>query len=387
MVTSKLSRLKSKLTDQFGADTVMFASEMPRYPAISSGSLALDFATGVGGLPSDRVIEIAGEPGSGKTSLALLAMQNFLAAQPDRGALILDTEAKMDPDWLAMLVGEQVLDERVLYIKPDHIEQATNIYKMSLQSGTVCFALLDSIGGSPTVRRNDDATVSSYGGNAMGVGEFGRAAASHSAKYHALTVGVNQIRADMSGYSRLNSPGGHAWQHAIALRLHLKKITKSKVFEKISGEEVQVGYEVACKIVKSSVAAPGRTASWWMYSVPTDRYGFGIDTLDEVVRLGTMTGVIERKGGWYHHRSLPLNNGELKILGRDRLLEYIRSNPSAKRLLSEEIVNKLQDHAAVVAPMSDPEEALGDNSLLDNYDSEQDDMDSVGVPNLKAGHD
>lgn len=378
-------KLLKEMQNQFGAGTVMMASEMPKYPPITSGSLSLDCAVGIGGLPSDRVIEICGEEQTGKTTLALLAMQQFLAAQPDRGALILDTEHKMDPHWLAQLVGEQVLDEKVLYVQPDHIEQATNIYKMALQSGTVCFALLDSIGGSPTVRRNDDATVASYGGNAMGVGEFGRAAASHSAKYRALTIGVNQIREDMSGYNRLKVPGGHAWVHAVALRLQLKKITKSKVFEKINGEEVQVGSEIACKVVKSSVSAPGRTATWWFYSVPTAKYGFGIDTLDEVVRLGILTGVIERRGGWYYHSRLPLDKGEAKILGRDRLMEYIRSDIQLQRDFSADITARLQDHVSMVAPMSDPEAEIPDVSTLIPFPDDPKDMSEAQLDYVVKG--
>lgn len=382
MAKKDARKLLADIQAEYGADTVMMASEMPRYEPIPSGSLALDFSVGIGGLPSDRVIEISGEEGTGKTTLALLAMQNFLEAQPDRGALILDTEHKMDPDWLQLLVGKQVLDERVIYVQPDHIEQATNIYKRCLRSGTVCFAMLDSIGGSPTVRRNDDASVALYGGNAMGVGEFGRAAASHSAKYRCLTVGINQIRTDMSGYNRLVVPGGHAWVHAVALRLFLKKITKSKVFEKVNGEDVQIGYEIACKVVKSSVSTPGRTASWWFYNVSTDKYGFGIDTLEEVVRLGILTGVIERTGGWYRHPALPLDKGEPKILGKDRLMDMIRADSTLKSIISKDITSKLGDHASRVAPMTDPDQLIPEVAALQPVSNYANDLEPIYAGSL-----
>lgn len=357
---SDSKKLLTQLQDKYGPATVMMASEMPKYPAISSGSLALDFAIGIGGLPSDRVIEIAGEEGTGKTTLALLAMLNFLADQPDRGALILDLEHKLDPDWLRSLVGDEILQERVIYVQPEHIEQATNIYKSATSTGTICFALVDSIGGAPTVRRNDDASVGLYGGNAQGVGEFGRTAAALSAKYRCLTVGINQVREDMGGYNRHMTPGGRAWKHAVALRLLLKR-GKGKLTEKVNNEEYQIGYEIACKIVKSGVGAPGRTASWWFYNVATERYGFGVDTLEEIVRLGILTDIIRRKGGWYYHYMLP--GDEHKILGRDRLMEFIRDSPEARTVLSTEIVGRLADYGSEVAPMNDPDAPMEESSF------------------------
>lgn len=356
------TKLLKQLQDRYGDDSVMMASQMPKYAPITSGSLALDFAIGIGGLPSDRVIELAGEEGTGKTTLALLTMQKFLAEQPDRGALILDLEHKLDPDWLKFLVGEQLLDERVIYVQPEHIEQATNIYKSAVGTGAICFALIDSIGGAPTVRRNDDASVGLYGGNAQGVGEFGRTAAALSAKYRCLTIGINQVREDMGGYNRHMTPGGRAWKHAVALRLLLKR-GKGKLTEKINNEEYQIGYEIACKVIKSGVGAPGRTASWWFYNVTTDKYGFGIDTLEEVVRLGILTEVIVRKGGWYHHPLLLEDKGEHKVLGRDRLMDYIRDHVDVQQQLSSEITGRLADYGSEVAPMSDPDAAMDPSSF------------------------
>jgi recombination protein RecA len=349
-------KLLKELQGKFGADVVMMAKDMPKHDPISSGSLALDFAIGIGGFPSDRVIEVAGEEATGKTTLALLAMQKFLDAQPTRGALILDLEHKLDSDWLVHLVGKDLLENRIIYVQPDHIEQATNIYKASVGSGTVCFALVDSIGGAPTARRNDDAEVGLYGGNAQGVGEFARTAATLSATKRCLTVGINQVREDMSGYKRHMTPGGRAWKHAVALRLQLKR-GKGKVVEKINGEDFQIGYEISCKVVKNGLGAPGRVASWWFYNVETPKYGFGIDTLEEIVRLGILTGVIERKGGWYHHRGLLADkSGENKILGKDGLMDYIRVHEGLQHELSREIKARLADHAAEVAPMTDPDD-------------------------------
>lgn len=355
-------KMVGQLQEKYGANSVMMAKDIPKRPPISSGSLALDFAIGIGGFPSDRVVEIAGAEGCGKTTLALLSMASFLD-NDKRGAVILDTEHKIDSAWIKQLIGEE-RESRVMVLWPDTIEQATNMYasvvagdeKLKIPPGTTGFVLLDSIGGSPTVRRNDDAEVGNYGGNAQGVGEFARRAAGHSHKYNCLTIGVNQIREDMKGYNRHLVPGGHAWLHACTVRLQLKR-GKGKATEKINGEDFPIGYEIACKVVKNGVGAPGRTASWWFMNVPTEKYGFGVDTMEEIIRLGILTDVIERKGAWYHHPLLPEDKGEHKLLGRDRLVDFIRADAGLQKQFSAQITGALRsgDFGAEVAPMSDPD--------------------------------
>jgi recombination protein RecA len=355
MPTAKLTKLVTDLKDKFGDDSVMFATDIPLQAPISSGSLALDFAIGHGVFPADRVIELDGEEGCGKTTLSLLATTRFLDAQPDRGALIMDLEHKLSPDWVRTLVGDERMD-RLIYVQPDHIEQATNIYRQAVTSGQVCIAVLDSIGGSPTIRRNDDATVASYGGNSLGVGEFARTAAALSSKYRCLTIGVNQTRADMEGYHRMNTPGGKAWKHAVILRIQLKKSNRETVEQTINGEKITIGQAVYAKVVKNQLSTPGRTAMWWFFNVATEEYGFGVDVLDEVVRLGILTKVIHQTGGWYTHPALPADKkGDHKINGLASLKKLIYADRALKETLVSEILTRLDAHASEVAPISDPD--------------------------------
>jgi recombination protein RecA len=357
-----VTKLIGQLKEQFGDNSAMLASDIPKRPPINSGSLAVDYAIGIGGIPSDRVTEIAGAEGTGKTTLALLAMANFLD-NDSRGAVILDLEHKLDAAWIKTLIGEE-REQRVAVLWPDSAEQATNMYasvvggndKIKIPAGQVGFAIYDSIGGAPSERRNADYTVASFGGNSLAITEFARVAGAFSDKYHCATIGINQVRADMSGYNRHLVPGGHGWLHACTVRLQLKR-GKGKAIEKINGEDVQIGYEIACKVVKNGVAAPGRTASYWFYNVPTAKYGFGVDTMEEILRLGILTGVIERKGGWYHHPLLPESKGENKIRGRDQLTDLIRADADLQKKFSVEIVERLRsgDYGAEVAPMSDPD--------------------------------
>ena len=342
-----LAGLRSKFGDTARIGTATDLRETRTFG--SSGSLALDFSLGNGGWPTNRLVEVCGIEGVGKSSLALLAIRTFLQAQPKRSALYCDTEHKLSIDWVTALVGEDLMD-RMIFVQPPHIEQATDVYTSAVATGDVAIAVLDSIGGSPTNRTTSkSAEVANYGGNAIGVGNFARLAAAHSNIHTCLTIGINQVRADMAGLNRTMRPGGHAWLHAITQSVVLKR-GQGKVFEKINGEDVQVGQEVRAKVIKSGISPPGRTATYWFFNVPTAKYPLGIDTLEEIVRLSTLTGVITRTGAYYNHPALPGG----KVMGKDKLQELIRDDRSLYDTLRSETMAHLADHAEQVAPISDP---------------------------------
>lgn len=356
-MTAAADKLLAGLRKQFGEDAkISMASDLADTRTFgSSGSLALDFALGNGGWPTNRVVEICGAEHVGKTTLALLTMRTFLLAQPDRLGLLLDCEHKSDAAWVARTVGEELM-ERVVIMQPLHIEQATDMYVSAVSGGQVCIAILDSIGGAPTLRvTGKSAESASYGGNAIGVGNFARLAASHSNIYNCLTVGINQVREDLAGLHRTMRPGGMAWKHAITQSVVLKR-GQGRLADKIGGEDVPVGQEVRGKVIKNGCAIPGRTASWWFFNTDTDKYRFGIDTLEEIVRLSVLAEVVERKGGWYHHPALPGG----KVLGRDRLQEVIRDDDALYETLRSETMASIAEVADKVAPVSDPEAPIDD---------------------------
>lgn len=359
MSNAVVDKLLADLQGKYGADAIMRASEVPVQPPITSGSLALDFATGIGGLPSDRVIEVAGDEGSGKTTLGLLSMMHFLDKFPDRVAVILDTEHKLTMDWVEYLIGSERMG-RVIYIQPDYMEQATNMYVDAVSTGQVGFVLFDSIGGSPTkAAAEKDAEKVQVGGNAGAVTKFARLAATHSAKYRCLTFCVNQVRTDMEGFRRHMTPGGHGFKHACIMRIKLRRSTSDKVEAVVNGEKMVVGFKVFASVIKNQLAAPGRTAWWWFYNVDTDEYGFGIDTMDEITRLAIATKVIEQNGSWYTHPALPeyKTSGEHKVQGLKGLAEVIGSDTALRQTIVSETMAVLKDDgslAADIAPI-DPE--------------------------------
>ena len=255
-----VNKLLAEMQAKYGADAIMRASDVPVRPPTTSGSLALDFATGIGGLPSDRVIEVAGGEGSGKTTLGLLSMMHFLDENPDRLAVILDTEHKLTMDWVQYLIGAARM-ERVIYLQPDYMEQATNMYVDAVSSGQVGFVLFDSIGGSPTkAAAEKEAEKVQVGGNAGAVTKFARLAATHSSKYHCLTFCVNQLREDMEGFRRHMTPGGRGFKHACVMRIKLRRSTSDKVEAVVNGEKMVVGFKVFASVIKNQMGAEGRTA-------------------------------------------------------------------------------------------------------------------------------
>jgi recombination protein RecA len=354
-----VNKLLGDLQAKFGENAVMRAADVPVRPPTTSGSLALDFATGIGGLPSDRVIEVAGDEGSGKTTLGLLTMMHFLDHSPERIAIILDTEHKLTMDWVTYLIGSERM-ERVIYLQPDYMEQATNMYVDAVGSGQVGFVLFDSIGGSPTKAATEkEAEKMQVGGNAGAVTKFARLASTYSSKYHCLTFCVNQVRADMDGFRRHMTPGGHGFKHACVMRIKLRRSTSDKVESVVNGEKMVVGFKVFASVIKNQVAAPGRTAWWWFYNVETPEYGFGIDTMDEIVRLSVATKVITQSGSWYSHPSLPeyKTSGEHKVQGLKGLGEAIDADPGIQATIVAETMAVLKSDATLVSEIApfDPE--------------------------------
>lgn len=333
--SASILKLKDKLTKAYGEKSVMFASEIPQYETVSSGSLSLDYAIGIGGIPTNRVVEIAGEPGTGKTTLALHIIDNFLRQFDTKAAVYLDIENRLTADWVAAFVQDA---DRVIVLKPDSMEEATDMYTEFVKTGEVCVVVVDSIGGAPTQRvLEKSATIGDMGGNAIAVSRFARFAQTLSGKYDCATIGINQVRADMSGYRRLVTPGGMAWIHAVSLRVELKK-GKDKAFEGTGDDKIQVGNTVVARIHKNSLAAPYRTTSYWFYHVPC-KYGFGIDQKEELSRLSMVTGAVEQRAqGSYYHPSFP----DGKIRGKDNVVKYLDENPESFEAVKADVLAKLK---------------------------------------------
>ena len=266
-----------------------------------------------------------------------------------------------------MIVGKQLLDDRVIYIQPTSIENATNIYRQAVESGQVCCAILDSIGGAPTVRRDEDAEKGHYGGNALGVGEFARSAATWSSIYHTLTIGINQVRANMGIGFADQTPGGYAWRHACILRIELVRGRDTQTI-KLPGEEkpIPVGHTIYAKVRKNQVGAEGRQAYWWFYTIATPGHDFGIDTLDEITRLSLVTRVVaQRRRLVSPPRAAQDAKGEHKVHGLSNFQQLVREDEALRIAIVSEVLDGIKEHAAEIAPMTDPEAPVEEMSGLE----------------------
>ena len=366
IVSNTVETLVTALNKKFGTKDHPAArrgSEMPPVECHHSGSLSLDFALGKGGLPLNRIVEIVGAEGGGKTTLALLAAREWIEAFPDRVVLYFDLEHKLTPEWAHKLMGQEAM-EQLIIVDPESMEQATDIYREFVPQGDVSMAIIDSIGGAPNSRVMDpdrSAEKANVAGNAYAVTQFARFAANLSAKYDCLTIGINQMRDNMNPMSfALNTPGGRGWKHACIARIQLSR-GKEKYYDVVSGEKIQVGYDIKARVFKNQLSTPYRTANWNFFNQESEQYGpVGIDTAEECVRLATLVGVIEKRGGWLYHEDFP-DGG--KINGDKKFRELLESD----REFKEAIINEVQfalshDESAVsqVAPVIelDDEEAL-----------------------------
>lgn len=333
------------INKKFGEGNAYMASDIPSRGGISSGSLSFDFAIGpMGGLPRDRCVEYFGPESSGKTTLALLNIATFLDAQPKRGALILDTEHKLDLDRLHSLLGPRM--ERVVVTFPDYIEDAQDIYTTLVPRGDIAITLLDSIGGAPTKAVLEKSAQEGDYGNAKAVTRFARIAQGMSHKYECLTIGVNQVRDNMSANSHeIITPGGKGWKHACSLRTYLRK-GKGKMPKIIDGDTVNIGTTVAGRIYKNHLGGiEMREFTYWFYNVATEEFGFGVDQGEETSRLSIATGVVAKSGGWFKHEALP--GGQIN--GQPNLIEYLRVNPEPRAIIAA---------ATLAALRVDPEAAV-----------------------------
>lgn len=366
IVTNTVENLVTALNKKFGTakhPAAHRASEMPPVVCHHSGSLALDFALGKGGLPTNRIIEIVGKEGGGKTTLALLAAREWIEAFPERTVLYFDLEHKLTPEWATKLVGEKAM-ENLIIVEPESVEQMIDIYREFVPTGDVSMAIVDSIGGAPSSRSMDpdrSAEKANVAGNAQAISLFSRFAANLSSKYDCTTIGINQMRDNMTPMSfAINTPGGHAWKHACVARIQLSP-GKEKFYEVINGEKIQVGYEIVARVFKNQLASPYRTANWKFFNQESEQYGpVGIDTGEECLRLATLVGVIEKRGAWLYHEAFP-DGG--KINGDKKFREMLDTDRELRELIIEEVKFALaHDPAAVaqVAPMVelDDEEAL-----------------------------
>jgi recombination protein RecA len=318
----------AQIEKQYGKGSIMKmgAEAVKDIEVVSTGSLGLDIALGVGGLPRGRVVEIYGPESSGKTTLTL---QVIAEVQKMGGtAAFIDAENALDISYAGKL-GVKTAD--LLISQPDTGEQGLEIADMLVRSGAVDVIVVDSVAAlTPKAEIEGEMGEPQMGLQARLMSQALRKLTSNIKRTNTLVIFINQIRMKigvMFGNPETTS-GGNALKFYASVRMDIRRIGAIK-----KGEEV-VGSETRVKVVKNKVAPPFRNAEFDIM------YGEGISREGEMLELGVIHGVVEKSGAWY------IYNGDRLGQGKDNCREFLKENTAMAR----EIEQKIREKAGVLKP-------------------------------------
>ena len=323
-----LAAALAQIEKQFGKGSVMRMDDsdvIEDIQSVSTGSLGLDIALGIGGLPRGRVVEIYGPESSGKTSLTL----SVIAQMQKLGgvAAFIDAEHALDPQYAAKL-GVVVPD--LLISQPDTGEQALEIADMLVRSGSVDIVVVDSVAAlTPRAEIEGEMGDSHMGLQARLMSQALRKLTGNIKKTNTLVIFINQIRMKigvMFGNPETTT-GGNALKFYASVRLDIRRIGAIK-----KGDEV-IGAETRVKVVKNKVAPPFKQAEFDVL------YGEGISREGEIIEIGAQLKFIEKAGAWYSY------NGEKIGQGKDNAREFLKENPK----IAQEIEDKIRANSSALS--------------------------------------
>ncbi|WP_342263223.1 MULTISPECIES: recombinase RecA [unclassified Spiroplasma] len=304
-----LQQALQTIIKEYGRDAVVdMNKKLPsKDNVISSGSLLLDMAIGIGGYPRGRVIEVYGAESSGKTTLALHHAISEVQKSNGKAAFI-DVEHALDPNY-AQKIG--VILEQLIIVQPDSGEQALGILEVFVKSNAIDLIVIDSVAAlTPQVELDGEMSDQTIGAQARLMSKALRKLNSYIAKTNCLVFFINQIREKVGiifGNPEI-TPGGRALRFYSSLRVELRRS------EQILLNSQLVGYKTKVKIVKNKVAAPFQMTVLDIY------FDRGICKLEELISLGLKANILQKNGSWY-------NYGEQKLgLGRDKVREFFIAN-------------------------------------------------------------
>ncbi|MGH8278083.1 MAG: recombinase RecA [Gammaproteobacteria bacterium] len=319
-----LAAALSQIEKQFGKGSVMRLGDHSAsrdVDVVSTGSLGLDIALGVGGLPRGRVVEIYGPESSGKTTLTL---QVIAEVQKKGGtAAFIDAEHALDPTYAAKL-GVNVDD--LLISQPDTGEQALEITDMLVRSAAVDVVVVDSVAAlTPKAEIEGEMGDSHMGLQARLMSQALRKLTANIKRSNTLVIFINQIRMKIGVLfgNPETTTGGNALKFYASVRLDIRRTGSIK-----KGDEV-IGNETRVKVVKNKVAPPFRLAEFEIL------YGQGISRAGELIELGVANNLVEKSGAWYSYQ------GKKFAQGKDGAREYLQQNPEVAAEIEQALRDKL----------------------------------------------
>ena len=313
-----------QIEKQFGKGAVMFLGDEESrtdIEVVSTGSLSLDIALGIGGLPRGRVIEVYGPESSGKTTLTL----HVIAEVQKLGgtAAFIDAEHALDPTYAKKL---GVNTDELLISQPDTGEQALEITDMLVRSGSVDIVVIDSVAAlTPKAEIEGEMGASHMGLQARLMSQALRKLTSNIKRTNTMVIFINQLRMKigvMFGNPETTT-GGNALKFYASVRLDIRRIGAIKKGDEVLGNETRV------KVLKNKVAPPFKKAEFQIL------YDQGISRESEVIDLGVELGFVEKAGAWYSV------DGERIGQGKDNARDYLKEHSEMSQMLEEKIREKL----------------------------------------------
>ena len=327
-----LAQALGQIEKQFGKGSVMRMGDSPAsrdIEAISTGSIGLDVALGIGGLPKGRVVEIYGPESSGKTTLTL---QVIAESQKLGGtAAFVDAEHALDPGYAEKL-GVNV--DELLVSQPDTGEQALDITDMLVRSGAVDIVVVDSVAAlTPKAEIEGEMGDSHMGLQARLMSQALRKLTGNIQRSNTMVVFINQIRMKIGVMfgSPETTTGGNALKFYSSVRLDIRRIGAIK-----KGDEV-IGNQTRVKVVKNKVSPPFKQAEFEIL------YGHGISRMGEIIDLGVQHGIVDKAGSWYSY-------GDDRIgQGKENVREFLKKHPEMAEEIEARIRTKLLPSKAEIA--------------------------------------
>ena len=338
----------SQIEKNFGKGTIIKMGENPKMnvSSVSTGSISLDMALGIGGLPKGRIVEVYGPESSGKTTLTLHAIAEV---QKTGGqAAFIDAEHALDPVY-AKNLGVDI--DNLLVSQPDSGEQALEICDALVRSGAVDIIVIDSVAALvPQQEIDGDMGASHVGLQARLMSQALRKLSGTISKTNCIVIFINQLREKVGVVygNPETTTGGRALKFYASVRIEIRKAESLK-----NGTEIY-GNRVKCKVVKNKVAPPFKTAEFDIL------YGSGISKSSEIVELGVNLGILDKSGAWISY------NGTRIGQGRDNARSTIDNDPS----LAAELEAKIKEKASTVDMLE-----IGEDEIEDDLDEE--DVDSA----------
>jgi recombination protein RecA len=332
-----LSAALSQIEKQFGKNSVMRLGDntVQAVEAISSGSLTLDIALGIGGLPKGRIVEIYGPESSGKTTMTLQAIAECQKAGGT--CAFIDAEHALDPQY-ARKLGVDI--DNLLVSQPDHGEQALEIADMLVRSGAIDLIVVDSVAAlTPKAEIEGEMGDSHMGLQARLMSQALRKITGNAKRSNCMVIFINQIRMKIGVMfgSPETTTGGNALKFYASVRLDIRRIGQVK-----EGDEI-VGSETRVKVVKNKMAPPFREAIFQIM------YGKGVNHLAELVDLAVAQELVQKAGAWYSYQGNKIGQG------KNNVIRYLEENQALAQDLERMIREQLLVTGTPVAEEKDEE--------------------------------